>query len=112
MVKSLIRQLFANGTGGINDYSTWNFMIKPTYTTIREGLDNKITSKLECTPNLTKWYSVNVTGIGSTTPVDRAGTVNQPPLPLPISPFASDDNIPNSNPPIGGANTVLFLLNL
>jgi PKD domain len=53
----------ANGTGGTNDYSKWNFMITPTYTTIKEGPNNKITSKLECTPNLTKWYSVNVTGI-------------------------------------------------
>jgi hypothetical protein len=96
---------FANGTGGINDYSTWNFMITPTYTTIREGPDNKITSKLECTPNLTKWYSVNVTGIGSTTPVDRAATTMQPPFPLPASPFASDDNIPDSSPLIGSANT-------
>ena len=96
---------FANGTGGTNDYSTWNFMIKPTYTTIREGLDNKITSKLECTPNQTKWYSVNVTGIGTTVPIERAGNVNQPPLPLPISPFASDDSIPNSNPPLAGSNT-------
>jgi hypothetical protein len=99
---------FANGTGGPNDYSTWNFMITPTYTTIREGSDNKITSKLECTPNLTKWYSVNVTGIGTTTSVDRAGTVKQPPFPLPASPFASDDNIPDSSPLIGSANTSTF----
>jgi hypothetical protein len=98
----------ANGTGGINDYSTWNFMITPTYTTIREGSDNKITSKLECTPDLTKWYSVNVTGIGTTTPVDRAATTIQPPLPLPVSPFASDNNIPGSSPPIGSANTSAF----
>jgi hypothetical protein len=83
-------------------------MITPTYTTIREGSDNKITSKLECTPNLTKWYSVNVTGIGSTTPVDRAATTMQPPLPLPVSPFASDDNIPDSSPLIGSANTSTF----
>jgi hypothetical protein len=95
----------ANGTGGINDYSTWNFMIKPTYTTIREGPDNKITSKLECTPNLTKWYSVNVTGFGTTVPLESAGTVSQPPLPLPISPFAADDNTPDSKPNIAGANT-------
>jgi hypothetical protein len=90
---------FANGTGGINDYSTWNFMIKPTYTAIREGPDNKITSKLECTPNQTKWYSVNVTGVGATTALDRAGIVMQPPLSPPTSPFASEDNIPDSNPP-------------
>jgi hypothetical protein len=95
----------ANGTGGINDYSTWNFMIKPTYTSIREGPDNKITSKLECTPKLTKWYSVNVTGIGTATPLDRAGTVMQPPLSIPSSPFASEGNIPDSSPPTSGSNT-------
>lgn len=95
----------ASGTGGINDYSTWKFMIRPTYTTIRESPDNKITSKLECAPNQTKWYSVNVTGIGPTTPLDRAGTIMQPPLPLPASPFTSEDNIPDSNPPVGGPDT-------
>ena len=99
---------FANGTGGINDYSTWNFMITPTYTAIKEGPDNKITSKLECTPSLNKWYSVNVTGIGTTTPIDRAGTVMQPPLPLPASPFAIENNVPDSNPPIGSPNTGTF----
>ena len=98
---------FANGTGGTNDYSTWNFMITPTYTTIREGSDNKITSKLECTPNLTKWYSVNVTGVDTTT-VDRAGTATQPPFPLPVSPFASGNNIPDSSPLTGSADTNAF----
>jgi hypothetical protein len=95
----------ANGTSGINDYSTWNFMIRPTQSAIREGPDNKITSKLECTPNQTKWYSVNVTGIGSATPLDRAGTVMQPPLSIPSSPFASEDNIPDSSPPTSSPNT-------
>ena len=95
----------ANGTAGINDYSTWNFMIKPGYTTIREGPDNKITSKMECAPNLTKWYSVNVTGIGRTASLDRAGTVMQPPLSIPSSPFASEDNIPDGNPQLNSPNT-------
>jgi hypothetical protein len=98
----------ANGTGGTNDYSTWNFMITPTYTAIREGSDNKITSKLECEPNLTKWYSVNVTGVRTTTTVDRAGAEMQPPLPLPVSPFASDNNFSESSPLIGSANTSAF----
>src|SRR5215207_1685465 len=89
----------ANGTGGTNDYSTWNFMITPTYTTIKEGPNNKITSKLECTPNLTKWYSVNVTGVNTTTTTttntntNRAETAMQTPFvlfPLPIMP--DDDN--------------------
>jgi hypothetical protein len=48
----------ANGTGGTGDYSTWNFMITPTYTTIKEGPNNKITSKLECAPNLTIPFSI------------------------------------------------------
>jgi hypothetical protein len=96
---------FANGTGGTNDYSTWNFMIKPTYSAIREGPDNKITSKLECTPNQTKWYSVNVTGIGTTVPLERAGTVIQPPLPLPASPLETGDNIPESSPSTSGPDT-------
>ena len=88
---------FAKGTGGTSDYSTWNFMITPTYTTIKEGSDNKITSKLECMPNLTKWYSVNVTGMGPTSPVDSAGTAMQGPLPLPTSPSAPENNIPDSS---------------
>jgi hypothetical protein len=76
------QQAVANGTGGTNDYSSWNFMITPAYTTIKEGPDNKITSKLECTPNLTKWYSVNVTGIipstittSSSTPLLSSDTI-------------------------------------
>jgi hypothetical protein len=95
----------ASGTGGINDYSNWSFMIPPAYTTIKEGPDNKITSKLECTPNLTKWYSVNVTGIGATAPLDRAGTEMQRPLPLPVSPFESEENTQASNPPVGSPDT-------
>ncbi|HEU4824211.1 MAG TPA: hypothetical protein VFS97_12365 [Nitrososphaeraceae archaeon] len=58
----------AVGTGpaGTNDYSSWNFLLNSSYASIKEGPNNKITSKLECSPNLTKWYSVNVTGIPST----------------------------------------------
>jgi hypothetical protein len=56
----------ASGPAGTNDYSSWNFLLNSSYTSIIEGPNNKITSKLECSPNLTKWYSVNVTGIPST----------------------------------------------
>jgi hypothetical protein len=52
---------------GINDYSAWDFLLNSSYTSIKEGPNNKITAKLECPPNLTKWYSVNVTGISSAT---------------------------------------------
>jgi hypothetical protein len=71
------RNATASGPNGINDYSKWNFALLPDkYNPIKEG-QNKITSKLSClngnnninsnsitTPtNLTKWYSVNVTGV-------------------------------------------------
>ena len=60
----------ANGTTGENnDYSRWFFILDPNYTSIKEGV-NKITAKLLCLPavvgddnNMTKWYSINVTGI-------------------------------------------------
>jgi molecular chaperone GrpE (heat shock protein) len=47
----------------------WFFILNSNYTSIKEGA-NKITAKLSCLPsvvgednNMTKWYSVNVTGI-------------------------------------------------
>jgi hypothetical protein len=61
----------ANGTTGEgnNDYSRWYFVLSSNYTSIKEGV-NEITAKLSClsslsnnNTNLTKWYSVNVTGI-------------------------------------------------
>jgi Ca2+-binding RTX toxin-like protein len=59
----------ANGsTGQATDYTRWFFILSPNYTSIKEGV-NEITSRLSCLPstttgsNLTKWYSVNVTGV-------------------------------------------------
>jgi hypothetical protein len=51
--------------GGI-DYSKWKYTFTPAYAgTIREGI-NRITAKLLCQANpanLTKFYSINVTGV-------------------------------------------------
>jgi hypothetical protein len=55
--------VIANGSSGLNDYSTWNYSLNSSYTSLKDSPDNKITAKLVCGPNLTKWYSVNVTGI-------------------------------------------------
>jgi hypothetical protein len=61
----------ANGTTGENnDYSKWSFLLDSNYTSIKQGV-NKITAKLSCLPdivgnNITKWYSINVTGIATT----------------------------------------------
>jgi hypothetical protein len=55
----------ARADNGSNDYSSWSYKLNPLYTTIKEG-SNKITAKITCIGipnNLTKWTSVNVTGI-------------------------------------------------
>jgi len=55
------------GAKGAIDYSTWKFTLTPKYAVIKEGA-NKITSKITChdiSTTLTKFYSVNVTGIGN-----------------------------------------------
>src|SRR5215467_6701465 len=57
-------------TGG-NDYSKWKYTFTPAYAgTIREGI-NRITAKLLCQANpanLTKFYSINVTGMNGIVP--------------------------------------------
>ena len=55
----------ATGPGGPNDYSSWMFNLTPKYTTLQEGVSNKITAKFSCStnPTLESFYSVNVTGL-------------------------------------------------
>jgi hypothetical protein len=55
----------ALGHGGKGDYSVWHYNITPKYASLKHG-QNKITAKISCTAspsNLTKFNSVNVTGI-------------------------------------------------
>lgn len=57
----------ATGLGGNDDYSNWTFTYTDSYHVISEGV-NELTSKISCysTPaNLTKHYSLNVTGVES-----------------------------------------------
>jgi hypothetical protein len=74
----------AGGANGVDDYSKWYY----TLSTIKEG-QNRLTGKLSClmegnsninsinvsntTNNLIKWYSVNVTGVSTST----TSTVNR-----------------------------------
>ena len=57
--------IVANSSGEKDDYSRWNFLLNSSYAFINEGPNNKITAKILCPPNLTKWYSVNVTGVAA-----------------------------------------------
>ena len=53
-----------SGPNGSGDYSKWNFILTPKYTTIKEG-QNKITAKYACANNSAalSHNSVNVTGV-------------------------------------------------
>ena len=59
------------GQAGGNDYSKWKYTFTPAYAgTIREGI-NRITAKLLCQAypaNLTKFYSINVSGMNGIVP--------------------------------------------
>lgn len=55
----------AMGHGGKGDYSIWHYNITPKYALIKH-VQNKITARITCAAspsNLTKFNSVNVTGI-------------------------------------------------
>ena len=50
------------GPNGSNDSINWTFTYTSNYHVITEGA-NELTSKLDCGSGLTKYYTVNVTGI-------------------------------------------------
>jgi hypothetical protein len=100
------QQTNPTGRSGINDYSSWKYLLSQQYTVIKEGV-NEITAKLSCSPsptqqpslgdslisqNISKWYSINVTGIASSAD-SFSSNVNDSNLPL-IQP-----SIPLSPPP-------------
>jgi hypothetical protein len=60
------QQATSTGNNGPNEYSKWTFTATPSYSTIKQGI-NKITAKYSCPQNvnLTKFYSVNVTGVAA-----------------------------------------------
>jgi Bacterial Ig domain len=59
------QRVVAAGSEGNDDYSRWNYTYTADYHEITNGT-NELTSKISCLAsptNLTKWYSINVTGI-------------------------------------------------
>ena len=55
------KQATAKGENGTMDYSTWKYIFTSKDFLIKEG-DNRLTAKLSCRDNLSKFYSVNFTG--------------------------------------------------
>jgi hypothetical protein len=59
-----------------NDYSNWTFTYTSKYHLISEGI-NELTAKLSCInnpANITKYYSVNVTGVATSTAAANSTT--------------------------------------
>ena len=66
----------AAGAGGQNDYSNWTFTYTSRYHLISEGI-NELTAKLSCIDNpanVTKYYSVNVTGVAAAAAANNTTT--------------------------------------
>jgi hypothetical protein len=59
------KQATAKGENGTTDYSTWKYIFTSKDFLIKEG-DNRLTAKLSCRDNLSKFYSVNFTGYSNT----------------------------------------------
>jgi hypothetical protein len=76
------------GQGGGDDYSKWKYTLTSTYAgTIREGV-NRITAKLLCQANpanLTKFYSINVTGMNGIVPKQYPAITRNNTAAVPIS---------------------------
>ncbi len=71
------------------DYSNWKYTLSPTYPAIIKEGTNKITAKLLCQADpidLTKFYSINVTGVNQTIPnLVSSNNASTTPSVLPIS---------------------------
>jgi hypothetical protein len=82
----------AIGLGGEDDYSEWTFIFTEDYQLIKEGA-NEITTKISCvdgnsgttatstTTPISKWHTVNVTGIATDEATATITTTNEEPAP-------------------------------
>ena len=94
------------GQIGVGNYSQWKYTLAPSYAgSIKEGI-NKITAKLLCDSNpttLTKFYSINVTGVNGTSPNQQHLAIKSnniaPPFFLPVSSSFSSAPLNNTLAP-------------
>jgi hypothetical protein len=85
---SLMKSSLSIGQAGGNDYSKWKYTLTPAYVgTIKEGV-NRIIAKLVCQAspvNLTKFYSINVTGMNGIIPKQPSAIASNNTAALPVS---------------------------
>ena len=76
------------GQAGGNNFSQWMYTLTPAYAgTIKEGI-NRITAKLVCQAspiNLTKFYSINVTGMNGINPKQSSPIASNNTAAVPVS---------------------------
>jgi hypothetical protein len=92
--KKPFQRVVAAGPEGNRDYSKWNYTYSSSYHEITNGT-NELTSKISCfagPTNLTKWYSINVTGIDGSGPQVSSLTSQRD--------VNNSDGYVNSGPPI------------
>jgi len=73
------QKTFPTGQRGPYDFSTWKYQLNNEYAAIKPG-SNKLTSKISCAANPTnvsKSYSVNITGVASPTGASSSFTSKQ-----------------------------------
>jgi hypothetical protein len=92
------------GQAGGNNYYRWKYTLAPPYNgTIREGT-NRITAKLLCQAlpeNLTKFYSINVTGVNEIVPNQQHLAIkSNNTTVVPISSNNSSSNNSSQNMPV------------
>ena len=100
--KKPFQRVVATGSEGNGDYSRWNYTYSTTYHEITNGT-NELTSKISCLAsptNLTKWYSINVTGIEG-----LSSRVNDPPESASQEQGNSSNNLNNISSSISTIST-------
>lgn len=102
----------AEGPGGSNDFFQWEFVLSNNYTHVING-ENKITSKLLCPTELTRWFSVVVNGVSGDripqefSPVQEDVQQNTPVTNSPASNDLSpaEENVQQNTPVTNSCNT-------
>ena len=92
-------------TGTGNNYSNWKYSLSPTYPASIKVGTNKITAKLLCQASpadLTKFYSINVTGVNQTVP--KFVSTNNTSRPASFLPISSNSSL--LNPTLDPTNNI------
>jgi hypothetical protein len=104
------QKVVPTGSTGQNDYSNWTFTYTSNYHVINQGV-NELTAKLSCAgsspagQNVSKWYSINVTGVAAPTGDTQASSIATQGTIAENASASSSSSIPSSTPPSSSTST-------